>query len=352
VHTTLGDELGREVDGLRFVPEPGAEIEGEPSARVVDAEQSNTSVVFGTAAILKLFRRIVPGINPDLELTRALGRAGSPHVARLLAAIEGVDPDGRPVSLAEVNVFAANAADGWAMATVSTRDLIADPELRAWEAGGDFAGEAHRLGEAVASVHTTLGDELGREVGRPPVDRLLARLRESAAVVPAVAARLEEVTAVLSRASSPTVVQRVHGDLHLGQALRTPTEWILIDFEGEPGKPMAERREPDSPMRDVAAMLRSFDYAAYKLLVGDGTPDPDGALDARAREWAARNRTAFCDGYAAASGIDPRDHADLLAAYELDKAAYEAAYEARHRPSWRWIPLRSIDRLLAPTGAA
>jgi maltokinase len=339
---------GRDLGTVRFVPEPGAELPGlgETTARVVDAEQSNTSVVFGNEAILKLFRRMVPGVNPDLELTRVLGRAGSPHVAHLLAAIEGIDPDREPVSLAEVNVFAANAADGWAMATVSARDLIADPELAAWEAGGDFAAEAHRLGEAVASVHTVLGDELGRDVGRPPVERLLDRLRESAAVVPEVARHVDEAAAVLSRASSPTVVQRVHGDLHLGQVLRTPDGWILIDFEGEPGKPMTERREPDSPMRDVAAMLRSFDYAAYKLLVGDGTQDPDGALDTRAREWAARNRAAFCDGYAVGSGVDPRDHADLLAAYELDKAVYEAAYEARHRPSWLWIPLRSIDRLL------
>jgi maltokinase len=335
--------VGHTVADLRFEAEPDSAPVDDSTARVIDAEQSNSSVVFNGSAILKLFRRIVPGLNPDLELSRSLGRAGNPYVARLLGAIESVDPDGTPLSLATLTEFAANSADGWSMAVTSARDLMAQPGYGPDQVGGDFAGEAHRLGEAVASVHGSLGDELGREIEKPPVEHMVQRLHAAAGVVPEIAQHIDAATEILRRATYPTIIQRIHGDLHLGQALRTPESWLVIDFEGEPGQPIDERRRPDSPMRDVAAMLRSFDYAAYQLLIGD--VDNEQLAD-RAREWAARNRAAFCDGYTAVSGVDPREHVDLLAAYELDKAAYEAAYEARHRPSWLWIPLHSIERLL------
>ena len=336
---TTGTQVGR----LRFLPEPDAKVIDDTTARVVDAEQSNTSVVFDTSAILKIYRRVVPGINPDLELSRALGRAGNPYVPVLLGAIEGTDEAGEPLALATVTAFASNAADGWSMAVASARDLIGDPDLRPEEAGGDFAAEAHRLGEAVAAVHLSLGEELGRDVGQPPVEHLIERLHTAAETIPEVADHIEQATAILRKASLPTIIQRIHGDLHLGQALRTPESWILIDFEGEPGQPMAARRTPDSPMRDIAGMLRSFDYVAHQLLIGAAD---DVQIDARAQEWAERNGGAFCDGYASVAGVDPREHADLMDAYELDKACYEAAYEARHRPNWRWIPVHAIQRLL------
>ena len=307
--TTIGD--------LRCIREPGAELTVTAEPRVLDVEQSNTSVVLGEQAILKFFRRVACGVDPDIELNRVLGVAGNPHVAGLLGSFE-TTVGGDPCPLGMLSVYSAGSVDGWTLATVAERD------------GTDIVGECHLLGEAIASVHTTLAAELGTASATMPVPRMNERL---AAAVVSVPQLTEFAPAIAARYAAlvdhPIRVQRVHGDLHLGQALRTPKGWVLIDFEGEPGVPIAVRRQPDSPLRDVTGMLRSFSYAAA---------DPISAQ---------RNRSAFCDGYALQSGSDPREQADVLAGYELDKAVYEAAYESRHRPDWLHIPLRWIARLLA-----
>lgn len=341
---------GHSAGELRFHPEAGVAIEQTTSSRLVGVEQSNSSVIFGDSAILKVFRRLSYGINPDLELHRVLGAAGNSHVAQPYGSIE-TTLDGEPVTLAMLQQYVPNASDGWQMAIASVRDLFAEADLHADEVGGDFAGEAERLGVATAEVHASLAASLGS--ASAPVEQIestvaLMRHRLDDALTTCPALRpyepaLRASFTALGNRTGPVTVQRVHGDYHLGQVLRGLTGWIVLDFEGEPARPFAERTARMSPLRDVAGMLRSFDYASQHLLVDE--PD-DPQLAYRASEWAQRNGSAFCDGYARASGADPREDAELLRAFELDKAVYEVAYEARNRLTWLPIPLGAVARLV------
>jgi maltokinase len=343
---------GVAIGDLRFSAEPGPEIDRTARGLVIGAEQSNTSIVYGHASILKVFRRLEPGLNPDAEVHRALWAAGSKHIATPLGVIEG-PVAGERTTLALLTEFFANSAEGWAMATASVRDLMAEGDLRADEVGGDFASEALRLGKAVAEVHADLAAAFGtRELTSDAVaeliDSMISGAEAVAGHVPSIALHLPEIRAAFRRADTSAAtltVQRIHGDLQLGQTLRTLTGWAIIDFEGEPSKSLAHRRAMHSPLRDVAGMMRSFDYAANH---SGGQSDSQHAY--RAHEWADRNRAAFCDGYAAVAGYDPRDMGSLLAAFELDKAVYEVAYEHGHRPTWEPIPLQAVVRLINTGG--
>jgi maltokinase len=331
---------------LRFAVEPGAVIDTSLDSLVLTGEQSNTSVLFGENGILKVFRRPSPGPNPDLEVPRALARFGSAHVAPPLGWVQAT-MDGTPTTLAVLSTYLKSAADGWSLAATSVRDLYAGPPTRACEAGGDFAPEAHRLGEATAEVHRHLADAFGTDelpagAHRDLAAQMRARLDTAVTAVPALvphAPRLRAAYAELADLDGPLIVQRIHGDYHLGQVMRTQTGWVLLDFEGEPAAPLAQRRARSPALRDVAGMLRSFEYAARHQLPRHG--DRARATVA-ARDWVCRNQAAFCSGYAQGGGDDPGKHATLLRALTLDKAVYEVMYEAMHRPSWLSIPLESL----------
>jgi maltokinase len=327
---------------------PGTDPAGLDSL-VLTGEQSNTSLVFGESAIFKVFRRVAPGPNPDLEVAAALAELGSTHIAEPYGWIE-TRIDGATTVLAILSRYLRAASDGWSLAATSVRDLYADTETPAAEAGGDFAGEAERLGVATAQVHADLAvafgtSELGPDAVRELAEQMFRRLDLAIAAVPELAAYADKIGDAFSRLAKltdPVAAQRVHGDYHLGQVMRTQSGWVVLDFEGEPASPLAQRRARSSPLRDVAGMLRSFDYAARHQLL---THPDRAALAPAASDWVRRNGEAFCAGYAEAGGADPARNSVLLRALVLDKAVYEVIYEARHRPNWLAIPLESIAEI-------
>jgi maltokinase len=333
------------------------ELDLEARSTLFTGEQSNSSVAFGDTSLMKLFRRITPGVNPDIEILAALTEAGNEHVATLYGWVDTTDEDGQLYQLGILQQFLKTASDGWELALASLRNLYADGSLSAEEAGGDFAAEAHRLGVAVAEMHESLAAAFPMETWDKErlgelADAMSRRLDEALTVVPeleGLASGLHAHFDAVRHLEKAVVAQRVHGDLHLGQTLRTVRNWKIIDFEGEPAKPLEERRRPDSAWRDVAGMLRSFDYAAELSRVDheQATGDADENDQALAREWSERNRGAFLEGYRKASPAEVDEV--LLAAYATDKAVYEAVYEARNRPAWLPIPLAALTRLAAET---
>ncbi len=349
-----GFQHRREDSTMSFHVVEGAELPSdEASGTVMTAEQSNTSIAYGEDSILKLFRRLTPGANPDIEIHEALTHAGDQHIARLQGWISGVwsDEDGREArgDLAMLQDYLLTATDGWDLALASVRDLLTEQDLHPDEVGGDFAAEAERLGQATASVHAHLAEIFGTETLDPAQQEALAssmreRLTKARVIIPQLdehATGLERRYDEVRRLDAAVSVQRIHGDLHLGQTLRTVRGWMLIDFEGEPAKSLAERMAMDSPLRDVAGMMRSLGYAAGATVRHFGENEQ---LVYRADEWVSRNRAAFLRGYFGDS-VEDDPHQSLLRAYEADKAVYEVMYETRNRPSWVNIPLHAVQRL-------
>ena len=325
---------GEQSGGVGFAAEPGSWLAGSGPlpGRPLDVEQSNTSIVFEDKVILKLFRRLSFGVNPELELHRAIVGA---RVPRLLGAIEGT-LRGEPVTFGVLNEFAAGSRDGWRLATDAVRSLVSDADD-----GAAFVADVELLGAAVADVHVTLADRLGTSTMDTDglADVLSARLDHAIEAAPVLAKHADRIRAVYrapAAAGEKFPTQRVHGDLHLGQVLRARDGWLVIDFEGEPAAD--DRAVGHSPLRDVAGMLRSFDYAASQA--------GDAWSRYQLERWLSQVREAFLAGYGRESGVDLARSRSVLTAYELDKAVYEVAYETRNRPSWADIPLRAVSAIL------
>jgi predicted trehalose synthase len=340
-----GSVGGATAEGHR---QPGAEIGAFASSRILSGEQSNTSIIVQTVSadgspstpvIVKVFRALHHGDNPDVTVQSALNAAGSTLVPPVVGNVTGEwddrgEPSGRAFGhLAFAQEFLPGVEDAWRVA------------LDAVGSDTDFTGPARALGLATAEVHASLAEVLPTEDSTPEViERMVAtmrrRLRIASSEVPVIAEDAEAIDAVFRRAETASWprLQRIHGDYHLGQVLAVPGRgWVLLDFEGEPLRPMNERRLPDIALRDVAGMLRSFDYAA-------GAHEQASPGSSRA-EWAAASRAAFLEGYTERAGDAVTAHRAVLDAFELDKAIYEAIYEARNRPEWLSIPVAAVQRL-------
>lgn len=351
------------------------QTETETALRLLAREQSNSAVVRGDREMLKCLRKVARGVSPEVEMTSALLSAGFDRVAAPLGTMEYRGDDGQLILLALIQPYFRGGTEGWALALTSLRVHYADAEeagneqaerTEAATKGSTFTPEAVRIGALTAAMHVAMLDQnLPADLRSYPVDRALLDgwatqmtadldrlLERSVPDLEPLRAHRDSIDAAFAAVRDLTdggMAIRVHGDYHLGQLLRTDQGWIVLDFEGEPSRPLAERRAHSSPLNDVAGMLRSFEYAAAVEL-RERTPPGEvvsPTLQRHGDEWVAVNRAAFWGAYTAAvagSGLLPSGEGagTLLRAFELRKGVYEVIYELGHRPDWVSIPLRFL----------
>lgn len=376
--------------GIFHFSGPGLNPEEPPgtgSVWVISTEQSNTSVVFDDEIIVKFFRKVEPGPNPDLELTRLLTNEGFRGIPAQVGEIfyeetpeedSPVADDERPatIDLGIAQHFVTGGTEGWELVLdhigrtldeIHEADVAEDMVSLIEERSSDLLGTIEQLGEVTAAMHVELAREDFEPEFRPEaieaddlrawnagtlerLNVLAAEIAELAPLRDEIAARIGSVVE-LTDAGSTT---RIHGDYHLGQVLRVPRSWFILDFEGEPARSLEERRAKHSPLKDVAGMLRSLSYAAQAVLFRRAEPDdPEWKrLEPWTATWEALARDRFLTAYLAKSHEGrflPQDQdalATLLAFFEVDKVLYEISYEKASRPDWVRIPLRGIRTLI------
>ena len=373
------------------------ELPAEPLVRRMDVEQSNTSVVIDERIALKGYRKIHPGPQPELEVARFLASVGYANTPPLYGSLEYVAEDGTSTSLAIVQQFVESQGDGWGVTIAylerffdRNKDMNASQEIA--PQSGDvpqpsdyheiFVRRARRLGIRTAELHRAFATSTGdpdfepEPVTQADLDAWVAQARESAdTALDALERELDRVPTdvrefaktlidarenlftglALSQSASLNIVKtRYHGDYHLGQVLVLADDFMIVDFEGEPGRPLAERRKKSSPLRDVAGMLRSINYAAVAALRGSTSDraEDTSALEPLARDWERRSVEAYLAGYretivgARSYPADPAMAEQLLDLFILEKAFYEMSYELANRPAWVRIPLEGIRNIL------
>ena len=353
---------------------------GRESARALGAEQSNTSLVLDESTILKTFRRVAIGRNPDLELSRLLTTEGFGNIPAQVGEVTyegGSDEEPVQIDLALAQQFIADGVEGWTDTLARLRELYEAVDPADTNEDIPFLIEEraklllHRiqeLGEATAGLHVTLGREQADpdlapesveafdldEWAESAARSLAALAQQDLVELRPLLAGIEERIARVSKIEQPGMKTRIHGDYHLGQVLHSIKGWLILDFEGEPARTLEERREKHSPLKDAAGMLRSFSYAASASLfeATDGDEAELRRLEPWASAWEQLARDRFSSGYLSRShegDFLPPDRASLLALldfFEIDKALYELGYELSHRPDWIDIPVRGIRQVI------